>query len=567
MNSTTGSRGESFYRQYSADDFQRLAHANQHQHAMMGNMMANGNAGDPGMGVTHSLDDIIQQDNNNKTQMRRNTYHQPLSSLNTNVDDSMHNSSMLEFGISNGSNDLGGFQFNTSPIVHSPTTLVNGGGIAKRRFESRKVSQHQDPSGHISLDQQYQTMSPTFNQMAQSPMFQSAMTSDPMDMDSSNGFMPDLSMEMEFVNGMNAERSGDMNAMNMFAQPGYTMGMSSSLSQQPTASLMVSSQEVGNSMGNGREHAMLDKMPQMDMSDTMIENNFAPSMVLPGSGAQDSPQNGLPQNTALQSIDNTGPAMQSVDAPAQTSNAQQTETYAPPTTGVANASTNSFTTGSEQPNVPHYLNAYSQSGFDMLGVLMRVATRPKPQINIGVVDMSCAFVVCDVTKHDIPIVHCSEMFERLTGYTRHEILGRNCRFLQAPDGKVQSGLKRKYVDDEAVWHLKHMISHRQEAQISLINYRKGGQPFMNLLTMIPITYNSDSIKYFVGFQVDLVEQPTSITNKNPGKSHFTKLGRDAKDFCRRLLRYQLSKRATAQVRVHQYTRDKPYQGRGHWATN
>lgn len=89
---------------------------------------------------------------------------------------------------------------------------------------------------------------------------------------------------------------------------------------------------------------------------------------------------------------------------------------------------------------------------------MRVATRPHPEINIGPVDLSCAFVVCDLDKYDLPIVYCSEMFERLTGYTKHEILGRNCRFLQAPDGKVQSGIKRKYVDDNSVLYLKNQIA-------------------------------------------------------------------------------------------------------------
>ena len=147
---------------------------------------------------------------------------------------------------------------------------------------------------------------------------------------------------------------------------------------------------------------------------------------------------------------------------------------------------------------------------------MRVATRPNPEINIGAVDMSCAFVVCDVVSHDLPIIYCSDIFERLTGYTKHEILGRNCRFLQAPDGKVQSGVKRKYVDDDVVLHLKNKIMNRREAQTSLINYRKGGQPFMNLLTIIPITWDSDEVKYYVGFQVDLVETPQSVTNKNPG---------------------------------------------------
>jgi PAS domain S-box-containing protein len=130
--------------------------------------------------------------------------------------------------------------------------------------------------------------------------------------------------------------------------------------------------------------------------------------------------------------------------------------------------------------------------------------------------MSCAFVVSDVTKHDMPIIYCSEMFERLTGYTKHEILGRNCRFLQTPDGKVQGGVPRKYVDDNTVFYLKNKVEAYQEAQASLINYRKGGQPFMNLLTVIPITWNTNEIKFVVGFQVDLVDQPSSVSNKNPG---------------------------------------------------
>ncbi|KAG0126897.1 tuber borchii white collar-1 [Tuber indicum] len=157
---------------------------------------------------------------------------------------------------------------------------------------------------------------------------------------------------------------------------------------------------------------------------------------------------------------------------------------------------------------------YSSTGFDMLGILYRVANRPNPQINIGAVDLSCSFVVTDARKFDNPIVYCSATFERLTGYTKHEILGRNCRFLQAPDAKIVPGVKRKYVDDDAVYYLKNQIQAKKEAQTSLINYRKGGQPFTNLLTMIPITWDSPEVVYFVGFQVDLVEQPGAMVNRN-----------------------------------------------------
>ncbi|KAG5922431.1 hypothetical protein E4U53_003713, partial [Claviceps sorghi] len=159
---------------------------------------------------------------------------------------------------------------------------------------------------------------------------------------------------------------------------------------------------------------------------------------------------------------------------------------------------------------------YSKSGFDMLKALWLVATRKNPTINLGAVDMSCAFVVCDVTMNDCPIVYVSDNFQNLTGYSRHEIIGQNCRFLQAPNGSVEAGSKREFVDEGAVYNLKKMIEEGSEVQQSLINYRKGGKPFLNLLTMIPIPWDTDDIRYFIGFQIDLVECPDAIAGQDRG---------------------------------------------------
>jgi PAS domain S-box-containing protein len=168
------------------------------------------------------------------------------------------------------------------------------------------------------------------------------------------------------------------------------------------------------------------------------------------------------------------------------------------------------------PREPKEKTIYSKSGFDMLKALWLVATRKNPQINLGAVDLSCAFVVCDVTMNDCPIIYVSDNFQNLTGYSRHEIVGQNCRFLQAPDGKVEAGSKREFVDDGAVYSLKKMVHEGREVQQSLINYRKGGKPFLNLLTMIPIPWDTEEIRYFIGFQIDLVECPDAISGQELG---------------------------------------------------
>lgn len=162
---------------------------------------------------------------------------------------------------------------------------------------------------------------------------------------------------------------------------------------------------------------------------------------------------------------------------------------------------------------------YSKSGFDMLRALWYVATRKNPRVSLGAVDMSCAFVVCDVCLNDCPIIYVSDNFQNLTGYNRHEIVGQNCRFLQAPDGKVEAGTKREFVANEAVYNLKQKIAEGAEVQQSLINYRKGGKPFLNLLTMIPIPWdNPNEIRYIIGFQIDLVECPDAISKNEGGGS-------------------------------------------------
>ncbi|OCF41890.1 hypothetical protein I317_04300 [Kwoniella heveanensis CBS 569] len=255
------------------------------------------------------------------------------------------------------------------------------------------------------------------------------------------------------------------------------------------------------------QHSMAS--PRKNQPPTPIQTNqYAPS-----SSSDSMPTSAiLPQPPAFPNYNqpNTYDNVPSMSAPTSTAAntinfaSSSSAPYAPP------SNTQSLLAGPMPPSLADGPGLYSTTGFDMVGVLARVAARRDPSTVLGPVDLSCSFLVVDIRRYDSPIVYASPSFSTLTGYDLPQILGRNCRFLQGPDGEVVKGSKRKYTDNTAVAHLKRMLNAGKECQASLINYRRGGVPFINLVTVVPIPWDGTDIVYHVGFQVDLVEQPNAI---------------------------------------------------------
>jgi hypothetical protein len=173
-----------------------------------------------------------------------------------------------------------------------------------------------------------------------------------------------------------------------------------------------------------------------------------------------------------------------------------------------------FFSSSNLPEIEK-LGLFSASGVDLVSLFAAIAARPNPVITLGGVDDQCAFIVVDL-KDDSPIVYCSETFTKMTGYTINEIYGRNCRFLQSPNGVVPKGSVRTYTDMGIVSQMKQAIEQRKEFQVSLLNYKKDGSPFVNLFTAIPINlvppFQGEPTHY-VGFQVDMISQPAALLNR------------------------------------------------------
>ncbi|OEL38879.1 Phototropin-2 [Dichanthelium oligosanthes] len=112
------------------------------------------------------------------------------------------------------------------------------------------------------------------------------------------------------------------------------------------------------------------------------------------------------------------------------------------------------------------------------------------------------FVITDPRLPDNPIIFASDSFLELTEYTREEILGRNCRFLQGPE-----------TDMSTVDKIREAIREQKEITVQLINYTKSGKKFWNLFHLQPMRDQKGELQYFIGVQLDGSDHVEPLRNR------------------------------------------------------
>nr|AML78998.1 putative LOV domain-containing protein [Struthiopteris spicant] len=103
-----------------------------------------------------------------------------------------------------------------------------------------------------------------------------------------------------------------------------------------------------------------------------------------------------------------------------------------------------------------------------------------------------SFVISNPNVPGMPIIYASDMFLRLTGYQKDEVIGRNCRFLQGQD-----------TDACVVQQIRDCIKAEKACTVRILNYKKDRSPFWNLLHVAPVRDHTAKIAYFVGVQWEL----------------------------------------------------------------
>lgn len=113
-----------------------------------------------------------------------------------------------------------------------------------------------------------------------------------------------------------------------------------------------------------------------------------------------------------------------------------------------------------------------------------------------------AAVISNPRLRDNPIVECNAAFEALTGYSRDEIIGRNCRFLAGP--QTEPGLTAEIVA---------AVQERRPVLVEILNYKKDGTPFRNAVLVAPVFDAEGELEYFLGSQMEIAGATGTVPNR------------------------------------------------------
>lgn len=138
--------------------------------------------------------------------------------------------------------------------------------------------------------------------------------------------------------------------------------------------------------------------------------------------------------------------------------------------------------------------------------------RQAPFLASALAEVECGVTVSNPNLEDSPLIYVNDAFTRLTGYTRAETLGRNCRFLQ---GHLR--------DQPGIPSIRSALARGVDCTTVLTNIRRNGEAFQNRLRLRPIRTSDGTISHVIGIQEDVTREQSALESLDLQKRRYESL--------------------------------------------
>lgn len=115
-------------------------------------------------------------------------------------------------------------------------------------------------------------------------------------------------------------------------------------------------------------------------------------------------------------------------------------------------------------------------------------------------------MITDHTATDHPTVYANPAVSRVSGYSLDELIGRNPRVMRGP-----------HADQPGLAEVRATLRNGSSCLVELINQRKNGDDWINLLSLTPIRDSHGRVTHYVGVQTDVTRLRDYLKNLHPSR--------------------------------------------------
>ncbi len=129
-------------------------------------------------------------------------------------------------------------------------------------------------------------------------------------------------------------------------------------------------------------------------------------------------------------------------------------------------------------------------------ISQRLATEREMRLqHLAIESATNGIIITDPRLEDNPITYANPGFLNLTGYSKEEVVGKNCRFLQG-----------EKTNRQVIRDIREDLRAGRPTRASVLNYRKDRTSFWNDLQITPVFDERGTLTNYVGVQHDITDQ-------------------------------------------------------------